>query len=253
MNEPPDPFEALRALNPVDAADVRGERASPRAREALERIVTTNTARARDPERRQIPRARRRKAYLLALIPVAAAAAAGAWALTHGATKHLTIGCYANLSLESRTVVVPANGSSSVQRCRDVWRRGDFGSPSSPRLQACVLPSGAVGVFPSPNGGACQQLKLAPAAAGAPTTTSAPQRRGSATTLRDALVPKFLARPCMDRREAVSTINEELRKQRLNDWAVRISTPFSPARPCASLGFEEEQRLVVIVPVPKLP
>jgi hypothetical protein len=262
VNETPgsDPFEILRTLNPIDAGDLDGERFSARAHEVLEQIVTTGQVGDEQQRtmRRRLPLPRSRKLYLIALVPVAAAVAAGAWALTHGATKGLTIGCYATASLQAHTVVVPATGESPTGICGKVWQRGEFGSPASPELQACVLPSGAVGVFPSPAARACEQLHLAPVASGpspsTPTTSSSPrQRPGSAASLKDALVAQFLADACMARPEAISTVREELRKQHLGDWTVRVNGEFSQARPCASLGFDEEQHVVLLVPMPERP
>jgi hypothetical protein len=186
--------------------------------------------------------------YVLALVPLAAAAAAGAWALTHGATKQLTVGCYASANLGGRTLIVGATGGSPIAACKALWRKGDFGSSGSPRLQACVLPSGAVGVFPSPNDRACERLKLTPVTTGAPPV---PRRRGSVVALKDVLTKRFLASPCIDKEKAISTIRAEIRKQRLDDWGVTVTTRFSAERPCASLGFDEEQRVVRIVPVPR--
>lgn len=241
MNEQLDPFELLRALNPVDEADVQGERDSVRARQSLERIVGSGSGGS-------LPR--RKKAYLLMLVSLAAAAAAaGAWALTHGATKHLTIGCYASADLHARTIVIAAPSGSPTRACGSVWQRGDFGPASSPRLQACVLPSGAVGVFPTPNGRACERLKLAPLPASTPT----PPPAASAAQLKDALTQKFLSKPCIGRDEAISTVEAELRRQNLPDWKVKVDGAFTSARPCASPGFDEEQRLVLLIPMPKRP
>jgi hypothetical protein len=251
MNEPLDPFEILRALNPVDPADLRGERSSTRACEAREQIVNgMRPSRGQTRLRWRLPRLRWRRSYVLALVPLAAVVAAGAWALTHGATKQLTIGCYASAALQARTIVVAATAASPTEACGRVWQRGDFGSSGSPRLQACVLPSGGVGVFPSPGGRACEQLKLAPVAVGA---SSISPQSGSAATLKRALVEEFLSKPCMRRGQAISTVRRELRTQHLNDWTVRATGAFVSARPCASLGFDEEQHLVLLVPMPKRP
>jgi hypothetical protein len=249
VNEPLDPFELLRALNPVDVAELDGERHSSQAHESLERIVSNRRRlRAWTPRRWWLWVARRRKVYVLALVPLSAVAVAGAWALTHGATKQLTVGCYARADLDARTLVVGATGASPVENCKTLWQRGDFGPASSPRLQACVLASGSVGVFPSADGQACERLKLASLTASTP---PAAKRRGSVVTLKQALTERFLAKPCISKDEAISAIRAEIRKQRLNDWGVAVTTPFSAGRPCASLGFDEEHRVVRIVPMPR--
>lgn len=249
MNEPVDPFELLRKLNPIEPGDMSDAATSAQARETLEQILGGT----RHPRRRRrltmhIPRPRRRT-YLLALVPLTAALAAAAWALSQGATQHLTIGCYASADLQAHTVIVAATDNSPTETCASVWQRGDFGSPSLPRLQACVLSSGAVAVFPSPDARACKQLKLAPFTG----ASSTPQRRGSATTLKNALVEKFLSNACIGRDEATSTIRAELRRQHLNNWNMEVTGAFAATRPCASLGFDEEQHRVLLIPIPKRP
>lgn len=76
-------------------------------------------------------------------------------------------------------------------------------------------------------------------------------QKGSGPSLKDVLTKRFLASPCIDKEKAISTIRAEIRKQRLDDWGVTVTTRFSAERPCASLGFDEEQRVVRIVPVPR--
>lgn len=256
MNEPFDPFEVLRELNPVDPADLRGAATSPQARLALEQILdgTRKSVPTRRRWARRRPRLRTwRRSYLLVLIPVAAGLAAAAWALTHGPTKQLTIGCYASANLDARTVVVAAGAAPPLATCQQAWQRGDFGPPPSPRLEACILPSGAVGVFPSPNGQACQRLKLAPLTPTAPATSTAPRPRSTVTALKDALVQAFLARPCMTQTEATTAVRAELRRLQLTDWKVEARGHFTAVRSCASLAFDEEQHLILLIPIPKRP
>lgn len=140
-------------------------------------------------------------------------------------------------------------------------QRGDFGSAKVPQLEACVLPSGAIGVFPSPTGRACEKLRLAPVASELPppsperTTPESkpPSPQATVRALKDRLVDLFLAGPCMNEQEATELVRAELRRLRLSDWGIRTNGPFSAARPCASLAFDEEHRTVLLVPMPRTP
>ena len=251
MSDPVDPFELLRELNPVDAEDVADAASTVEAQRALEEIIA-GTRRSPTTQTLRRPRIRRlrRRTYLLALVPIAGAIAAASWALTQGATKQLTIGCYASANLEAHTVVVEAGSDSVVDACRAVWQRGDFGNQPAPRLQACVLSSRAIGVFPSPTEAACSQLKLAPVTA----TTPPPSQAGaSPLALKNALVRKFLTDRCMNEQQATTTVQTEFRRLRLTNWQVQTNGPFNSNRPCASLAFDEEQHRVLLVPMPKQP
>jgi hypothetical protein len=254
MSEPLDPFDLLRDLNPIDPSELADAASSEDAQHALTQILAG--ARHRRGSRRFAFRvdSLRRRGYLLAIISLGAVGvAAAAWALTHGATKHLTVGCYESVSLQARTVVVPAQDEPPTSTCRAVWARGDFGTHATPRLQACVLPSGAIGVFPTSDETACQQLKLPPVSA----TTTAPAQTGPATprvsliALKSILVQKFLSTRCMNEGIARRLVQTELRRLRFANWQVRAGGTFTNDRPCASLAFDEDRDLVLLVPIPK--
>lgn len=249
MSEPLDPFDLLRELNPVAPADVAGSASSAQARHALEEIVATepDASRKRAVDRRYYT-GRRRGVLVLASIALVSAAAAAAWALTQGPTKKLTIGCYASADLQARTVVVAAGTRSPVQTCREVWRRGDFGRRSTPELEACVLPSGAIGVFPAAKHQACRKLELAPVA---PNPTSTTRSANSPIRLKSALVQQFVANPCMNEKQATATVEATIHRLGFAAWRIRADAPFTSTRPCASLAFDEERHLVELVPLPK--
>jgi hypothetical protein len=251
MSETVDPFELLRELNPVKPADVANAASSEHAVRSLEEIVTgtRDTPRKETIRRRRVPRLRRRS-YVLGLIPVAGVIAVTAWALTQGSTKQLTIGCYATANLQAHTVVVPANNRPPVETCREVWRTFQFGHRPTPKLQACVLPSGAIAVFPSPQGQACKQLKLAPLL-----TVTTPYGRTSRSPLRlkNALVKSFLTKRCVEGRRATALVRSEIRRLGLPLWRVQINGVFTTNRPCASLAFDEDHNLVLLIPIPRRP
>ena len=253
MSKPVDPFELLRRLNPVEPNDFAGEAASPEAQRTLEQIVADARTRSRRLSLGRLPRLRlRRRVYLLALVPLAGVVAAAAWALTHGATKQFTIGCYASPDLQAHTVVVASGDVSPIGTCRTVWERGDFGNQPTPPLQACVLPSGGIGVFPGSAEATCKQLHLAPLT---PTTAPPSRTRSSPSplVLKNALTQKFLASPCMGAQQALTVVQDEISRLNLSSWAARQEGTFTSKRPCASLGFDEQQHRVLLIPMPTRP
>lgn len=145
-------------------------------------------------------------------------------------------------------MVVPGGERTAVASCRAVWERGEFGSrTAAPPLQACALPSGAVAVFPSPLGKTCKTLRLKPLPSAARSVATA---TASLVRVKAALVRKFLAKPCMNEEQATATVHAAVREAHLNGWNVQEQQPFDAKRPCASLAFDEEQHLVVLVPLP---
>jgi hypothetical protein len=247
MTEPFDPFEILEDLNPIDAASLRGAASSPAAQATLESILQQPASPAPKMPHARPERItpRRRRIYAVAAIALAVAMAGTAWALTRG-TQKITVGCYAATSTTARTIVLPADTTSPVQTCRRAWQRGDFGTPRTPPLQACVLPSGAVGVFPGKH--ACEQLKLSPLAAPAPSGRSGKQ--GSPVDLRNMLVRAYLGRRCLSRSAGLHLARSQIRNLNLAGWNVRITTPFTNRRNCTSYAFDELNKLVLIVPMP---
>ncbi|HEV2759041.1 MAG TPA: hypothetical protein VGV86_05680 [Acidimicrobiales bacterium] len=166
-------------------------------------------------------------------------------ALTTDVSEPTGIACYASADLRAGTAVVGADGRSPVEVCGEVWKRGDIGSGPVPSLAACVLPSGAAGVFP---GGreTCAALDLAP-------LDEAAYRAGTGDfiALRTALVDRFLASGCLDRPGATRVVEDELRAHGLASWRIVNPTGFTADRPCASLAFEPAATTVLLVPVPR--
>jgi hypothetical protein len=247
MKKPLDPFDVLGWLNPIDTEQLKDAQSSPEAITALERIVSST----RQPRgTRRLPFLRRRRAAVLALAMVAVVLAATAWALTHNATKQLTIGCYESASLQADTVVIARTEMTPAAACREVWERGEFGRPVA-QLEACVLPTGAVGVFPSEGRSACQALGLAALTPAQPAPSpTAPETGVEPRALKDALTDTFLASGCLDRRQAVVAVERVLARLGASEWTVRPSGTFTTMRRCASLAFDEENRVVLLVPMP---
>ena len=189
MKDERDPFEILQEINPVDPGTLPDPARSPDALAVMESMLRGEFASPQGGRfrwLRSLGRGRRR----IYLVPVVAAAVLGAgtlaWALSRGPTQHLTVGCYATADLDARTAVVSATDASPVEACRKLWLNGVFGQPPPP-LQACVLPSGAVGVFPRADGDSCERLNLAPATV---------EPASAVVALQKALVDKFLRPQC---------------------------------------------------------
>lgn len=248
MSGQTDPFDLLRAANPVDPTTLPGPDA-PEAQAQLERIF----AQPRH-ERRALRGLRSRRLLsrprLPYLIPVVAAlmigAGAAAWALTRTGSNPLTIGCYAAPSLTAHTAVIGASGRSPVEACRALWQQGALGPIPPGQLQACILPSGAIGVFPNRNGGdVCQHLALTPF----PSTQ--PPSAAAVIELKDKLVDTVLAAGCLNEHRAEAIVQKELDRLNLHGWTVRATGSFTAARPCATLGFDPEQHAVLLIPAPQ--
>ncbi len=98
-------------------------------------------------------RRRRRRAIVGVAVAAVVAAAAAVAVTTRRPTVVTSIGCYTEASTAADTAVISA-GSNPVDLCRELWEAGDMDpaitTPDGvPPLVACVLESGAVGVFPA--------------------------------------------------------------------------------------------------------
>lgn len=208
-----------------------------------------------------VERARRRR-HRLTLIAVPAVllaiAATGftTYALTREPTHLESIGCFDRAALEANTTIVSADGRHPVDVCRGIWASGAMGPGGPPAtLTACVLETGAVGVFP---GGRriCAGLGLADL----PASYAHEARRFSA--LRDAVVARLgeagtgTSRPegpCVGEHDARRIVREELDAHGFDEWSVEVKAPFSDARPCASPALDSADGVVYIVPVEPRP
>lgn len=197
------------------------------------------------PERR-----RRRRAALAVAFAAAAALAAAAYAgyLLSRPTQQLSVGCYQRAALDADTAVVGADGRAPEAACRSVWRSA-FPRTALPQAFAeCVLASGAVGVFPATAGDTCARLGLARARIDAAAQAAA--RR--LAVLKDELVRAFGA-ACLGEGEARGRARTILDRHGFSGWRIEVGAGegFSPARPCASLAFDEPKRTLILVPMPR--
>jgi hypothetical protein len=235
------------------------------------------TEKLRIPDRRELPAAwierrrshllaelggrpatsRRRRRIVIALVPavllILAATAFTTYALTREPTHLESIGCYEGASLRANTAIVSADGRDPVTICAGVWRQGAFGTNTPRRLEACVLQSGAVGVFPRADAGdTCGSLGLARL----PATYAAQAKQFAA--LRDAIVTR-LGEPasgsaergtqCVPKEAATAYVRQELNTRGYADWQIKVAGgQFSAARPCAEPSFDTGAKTVYLVP-----
>lgn len=190
-------------------------------------------------------RTRRRRLFLV-LVPAVllALAATGftTYVLTREPTQLESIGCFEQADLEANTSIVGSDGRHPVEICAEVLRT-TMGTAAPERLAACVLESGAVGVFPSSGADTCGRLGLAEL----PKSYAAEQKRF--TELREALVARF-ATTCVGEDDARAAVRRELDARGYGSWQIDVEgNGFSRERPCASLAFDGEREAVILVPV----
>jgi hypothetical protein len=231
-----DPFERLRAADPARRAGP----VSPQVdREQVFQQVVTST-------RPNPLRAWRRRRILVLVGAVFLIAAA--YVVFRPVTEPLTVACYGAADLDADIVVVDAPAAGDpVDACGPLWSPdGEFGAQlggSPPDLQACVLESGAVGVFPTASGSqVCTDLGLAVPAA------DSMDENQAAIQLRDELVDTFLEE-CFGVEEARTKVEDALARHGLEDWQVAVPQTFTAERPCASLAFDVPAKAIELVPV----
>jgi hypothetical protein len=267
-----DPLELLRALNPVPAGQLDELVWSPPARALFARIVASTpgahgTGLRLPPPGSRGPvggRRRRRTARSVAVLATLSVGVAGYALVSDDSPKAVDPACFAGADLAADVAVVKADRGGAVAACADAWAGGAFGAPATPQLRACLLDSGAVGVFPEAGEDVCLALGLsaAPGEQGASPRTPQPgaERPSSGDpaeeqqrflAFRDAVVARFLDQGCLGAERAAAVVRQELDRAGLEGWTVDAEGGgFTDGRPCASLSFRPEQRLVVLVALP---
>lgn len=193
-------------------------------------------------------RRRRRRLALIAVpaaIVVLAASGFTTYVLTREPTQLDTIGCFETPDVDGSVAVVNADGRDPRAICAELWRDGALrGRPMPERFAACVLQTGAVGVFPSSEPGTCERLGLAEL----PASYAAAARRLAG--LRDALVARF-ASECVGEQVALTVVRRALDARGLSAWDVAVTdgAAFGAERPCAAVAFDGKRREVVLAPV----
>lgn len=229
----------------------------------------------RIPERRELPAAwiearrehllaelsrrpatrRRRRRVALVLVPAVlvlfAATAFTTYALTRNPTHLESIGCYDRASLAANTAIVSADGRDPVAICAEVWRQGALGQAVPKQLEACVLETGAIGVFPGSDG-TCKALGLAPL----PASYAAAAKRFAG--LQNAIVSR-LGTPasgaakrgpqCVGEADAVAFVRHALETRGYRGWQIKVAGGrFTQQTPCAEPSFDTGAKTVFLLP-----
>jgi len=238
-----DIFDALRSGDPAPPGISPGPD-SPLGR----RIHAAVMANATDPS--ATPRRRRRIIAVLVAVAALAAGAGAAWALnTRSVTNSISVLCYDAPSTAASAIEAPRAAIPDTAACQAFWDDGvlpinsDLPRGQVPPLVSCVNNAGTYVVFPSDNTNLCAELGLgdpAPPPAGPDKTYELTQQ------LIDAINPTT----CLSLDEAEQAAVDIFNKLGLSDWTV-TKRPDNPEEPCASLAFDEETHLVILVPIPK--
>lgn len=200
---------------------------------------------------------RRRRRLALVLVPAVLAVLAvtgfTTYALTREPTHLESVGCFETAELDGSIAIVNADGRAPTAICAELWRQGDMGAGPAPRsLAACVLETGAIGVFPSSGKDTCKQLGLADL----PPTYAAEAERFAA--LRDAIAAELGASygsterdpKCLREEEARALVRRELAARGYEDWSIEVIGNGFNESPCSAvgLGFDGERKVVSLVP-----
>jgi len=232
-----DPFDLLAAADPARAA-APFDPHSERGRRVLERATAAGEPRRR--RRRPGPR------FLVVVVGVGAigTAAAGAFINSRQPTRTQAAACYETSSLPSpSTFAVSTDDRSAIDSCWRVWRNGKFSpTPTPPRLVACVLEPGSIGVFP---GGpeVCARLRR-------PLAPDNVRADPDVAELQDRLVAVRLRSDCLMPTRARQIAADELGDVGLDGWSVEgvAEAGFTEAKPCATFSVDEVRRKVRLVP-----
>ena len=205
----------------------------------------------------QAPRRRRRRRLVIALaaatLVLVAATGFTTYSLLREPTHLMSIGCYETASESANVTIVDSDGRSPVEICAELWQAGTMGAPMPSALAACVLGTGAIGVFPGSREGTCAGLGLADVDA----ATLAELERFS--VLRRAILAE-LGEPatgssvgsskCVGERRARAVTRRELDAHGYADWSIAVAGDgFTAERPCAEAYFDHGRRVVELIAV----
>ena len=200
---------------------------------------------------------RRRRRFAIVLVPavlvVLAVTGFTTYALTREPTHLETLGCYDRPALDADVTVVSADGRDPIEICTEIWQRGDLAGADLPnKLAACVLETGAIGVFPSSGAATCEELGLADL----PASYAVERQRFAA--LRNAIVAK-LGEPasgsslgsakCVGEADARAVVRRELDAHGYGDWGMEVSAVYTAERPCTEVSFDGRRKVVELIPV----
>ncbi len=157
------------------------------------------------------------------------------------------VGCHLDHRLDGDVAIFGLDGRAATAICASAWRRGQVvdGVHHAPPLQACVDRGarGPIHVFTGSDPQVCARVKLT----ADPTAGVDPAARRYAAFEHD-LVSRFVDRRCVTVAKARQLARAALARHRLGGtWRV-LAGSFSTARPCATLAFDSDARVVSLVP-----
>jgi hypothetical protein len=242
---------STRPTNMTDELFVPAERDLPPGRLQRRKEHLVSELRAWDGAVRH-----RRRRLLLVLVPAAAVVLAvtgfTTYALTREPTHLESVGCFETAELDGNVAVVSADGRPPTAICAEVWQQGAMGGRAVPdNLAACVLDTGAIGVFPSSGASTCEQLGLADL----PATYAAERKRFA--ELREAIVAQIGEPPtdtspntlkCVSEAEARALIRRELDAHGYGEWGIEVPGDGTADGACLQVAFDGEHRVVLLVP-----
>ena len=200
---------------------------------------------------------RRRRRLALVLVPAVLVALAVTGFTTYALTRepsHLeSVGCFETAELDGNIAIVNADGRRPRAICAELWRQGDMGpGPAPESLAACVLETGAIGVFPSSGEDTCEQLGLAdfPPGYAEEAERFAALRDAIAAELGASYGSSERAPKCLREEEARALVRHELAARGYEDWSIEVIGGGFAESPCAAvgLGFDGERKIVFLVP-----
>jgi hypothetical protein len=200
---------------------------------------------------------RRRRRLVLSIVPavvVLLTAATGftAYTLLRSEPTHFeSIGCFDRDDIAANVTVVSPDGRGPLAQCRELWQQGVVGTQAPPRLAACVLSTGPIGVFPSTDDQTCERIGLADL------TARGEAKSRSFIRMRDAIYALVGTPPsgssrgsplCVPEGPARRIVRRELDAHGYSDWAItKGGEPFSAARPCADVSFDSSSKTAVLL------
>lgn len=235
--------DALRALDPVDAAAVP-DAADSRARAIRDQVLA------------EVQPRRRAGRVLVAAVAATMVLVGGTVAATLLTQREVTdpaaVVCFEAADLESSRAAVSVD-EPSVAACAELWTGATFSlagvRPGDvPPLAGCTLEAGLLGVFPAVTAvepeDVCGQLGLPVATLG---------RIDANPNLVGVLGERLPPGSCVELDEAAEISRAALDELALDDWTVVVSTDATDDRPCASFSVDRGALQVVLVPVPVPP
>lgn len=231
-----DPFGILRDNNPVDPQGI-----DPYSTKA-DALLAAVTAELR---RRTVPR--RRLVIVAVAIVALTTGVAMTIALTQRDITNMAITCYEAVSLESSRAGMSADGPPTASMCEQPWSDGELTmeglEPGEvPPLSACVNDLGGLAVFPTDDPLVCEQLGLA-----VPTPGQSTSHFDTTAAAKEDIFNYLVSDACRPLDEAEVVFREIFDRHGLTDWTV-VRRPDHPGRPCASIAYHIEDKMLVIVP-----